>query len=196
MLAKATKKLNDAQYQMLSESYDTGYFFIYDNETGTHSNIRSCREEIAQYFDEEQNWFGLSKTHVDIKQLNNFWKEIEAKLGIKKDFTWFYRTDLSNNCIVIRVSPFWMDSNLKRGMFTLLLRMGAVYYTETGDFDKDLNNAIKKYDLARYIKDVIKRFLDNHTNDTKDVVECGGQLVSAFQELQQSNKYKVEDYLN
>lgn len=197
MLAKEIKNLTDDGYGTLKGPSAYGTFFIYDGEEES-SHIRTCREEIADYFTEDNRWFGFCKSNLDVKNLNNFWRQMEERLGIlpgKIERTWFYRTDLNDNCIVIKISPFWLESNLRRGMFTLLLRLAGVYWKDEGDFDKDLHTAIKKYDLANCIINTIKRFLDGHTEcKYEDEIESGGKIVSFFKYID-NDKKELENYL-
>jgi hypothetical protein len=141
----------------LGYGYSKGSFFIIDkkNKTILHDTWpRTCRVEFASDFQRGKNWIGFQILNLKIDLLNEFFQNIEKKLNIKNPTVFYYSNE---NVVVINVSSFWMKTALKRSVFTLFLRCGAMYYN--GNF----LNAINSYDLTYKVKSALERFLDGHT---------------------------------
>ncbi len=182
MLAKETKELTDPVGTFGYANKDMGWFFIYDEETKTYmqnvlgKHVFSCREYLSffwrkgvygtQAFDNtNNNWIGFNFTGLDIEKLNEFWKPIEEKLSLDKK-TFFYRTNLNPQTIVMKVPPFWMENNFKKGVFSLLLRLAIVYGT---NLNLTYDAAVQKYSLAKCVKPMLDYFLDGNTKIDQDI---------------------------
>lgn len=141
----------------LGYSYADGQFIsIQKGQNGYYIDVvRKCRVEFAEHFQRDINLIGFYKENININLVNKFIELVENKLKIKTP-TIFYQ--LNRDTIIIKVSPFWMKSALKRSVFTLFLRCGAVYYK------KGFWNAINDYNLSRTVKPAIKRFLKGYTS--------------------------------
>lgn len=154
MTSKEILNISPAHAANFQYSSETGAFFIYNQNNGAVGSIRNCREEFAGYFGNSTRFVGFSFRNTNIKLLNEFFKTIEKKISKKQ--TVFYATNVKG-VIICEPAPFWRISAFRRGLFTLFLRCGAVYYKE--DFDE----ALERYGLTRAVKPMVYRFIAGYT---------------------------------
>ncbi len=133
-----------------------GEFFYYQPDDETRSYSTECREVVEVY--RSRNWrgdishLGFRRPRLNIKRLNAFFALIAPHT---KDIV-IHATDQADACVV-DVPYFWRRNAMRRGFFTLFLRMACVYFK--GDLDK----AIRQYALASRITPAIKHFLAGNT---------------------------------
>ena len=85
---------------------------------------QKCREVFGKIQDEESRSIMFCHNTGQNLNVEDFIKKIEQKLNIAlKDRTKFYSTQ-NNTISAIKIARFWMDNNLKRQVFTLLVRAG------------------------------------------------------------------------
>jgi len=163
MISKKTLKI--AQSYTFWDESNNGYFFRYDTQNHRALNECSCREEFFHYFHLDTKLIGFTTPILNIKRLNDFFEKIESQLKLKKR-TIFYKTNI-DSVVLIEVQEFWAENECRRSLFTLFLRCGACYYTDT------VNDALDKYNLAKGTKKAIKFFLDGYTIPTFQKIDGG-----------------------
>lgn len=137
-----------------------GYFIL------NNSQFHSCRESFQVIF--KSNSISFCYATIDIELVDKFFSFIENKIKIpENEQTVFYRTNIvpndgnsKNYVINIKVSDFWMQNEVYKGLFTLFLRCAVVFYK--GDFD----NAILSYPLSNRVRHVINWFLKGNIYPT------------------------------
>lgn len=155
-----------------------GVFFPFSMNTartgGKSGSAITCRETLFNHTNEHTKHIGFFKDKLDIKKLNDFFEEIEAKIGYKARVT-IYKCQY-DRAVVVYVPPFWRSDPTRRSFFSLFLRCGGAYYT--GDFKK----ALEAYDYIVLIRNAVNRFLAGNTVPTyKNGI--GGGVVEKFQNL-------------
>lgn len=156
MISPTRLRLNTNSFQYWS-FFGEGAFFRYDGPRS--SFITTCREAIASpdaFGNPSIRQIGFHRSNgVNAERVDEFFKIIHRTLGIRSRLT-IHRA-LGNRAIVIDVPSFWLESGLRRAVFTLLLRCAAVYY------ENDIDDARTEYELLDSVKDPIDRFLRGHT---------------------------------
>jgi hypothetical protein len=156
-----------------------GYFFLYGEDSHI-THVYRCRVEFAWKFGVLNKFIGFSHQYLNIDRVNEFFKIVEDRLGLRHGSV-FYRTNyIAVNTIVIKPSSFWLENETKRSLFTLFLRCAVEYYLN------DFNEALNKYELAKKTIPAIEWFLSGNTKTTyekmtqKDQEGYGG-WVAEFQ---------------
>ncbi len=167
-----------------------GYFFTIKQDAYNILDLQyifDCRESTEENINMRTCYIGWRSDNLNLALMSEFWDKIEQKLGEKSRIT-IFETGVSN-LIVIKVPPFWMETDVSRGFFTLFLRASAVYYTN------DLLKAFKNYKLALCILPVIEWFLDGNTKPTFGSLEYiegrGRGIVAQFKDNIES-QYKLD----
>ncbi len=159
----------------------------YSSPAGSFSlpNGRShtCRESFSNSFNKTTNSIIFNKSNINIKKINIFFEQIEDKLQLKEK-TKFCSSNFKN-AIVIKLSPFWKENSLRRGIFTLFLRCAACHYN-----GKDVYQSLLNYGLTKKIIGPIEWFIKGNTKPAIKV--SGGRVVH---ELACLNKKEWEESL-
>jgi hypothetical protein len=177
-----SKHIKEVKSGMIGYDYTVGLFCLYDDTTHTIFELHTCRDGFAKYFKKENKFIGFNCIKWNLKQFNEFWIQIENKLNLKTK-TWFYRTQ-------IKVSPFWLENDTRRSLFTLLLRCGACFYKG------NLDDALKNYDLSSLVIPAIRHFLDGNTVPTYDSIHKIDNYVAYFIGFVKTFCNKTQDQLN
>ncbi len=157
----------------LGSSYYSGgssAFFVPDKTFSKRiTSFATCRDVFAGEWDRttvngaprteisEFIGFATVKFPDSLNFFNSKIEEIEKILKIELPSV-IYRTKHAN-AIIIRLSPFWLQSETTRSLITLLIRMYALY-AEPND---TLEETINRYTLARISKKAILWFLAGNT---------------------------------
>lgn len=123
--------------------------------------IESCREELAMSWNRNKRYIGFYDHRLNIHDINKFFEIIENKLKLKqKSIIYQCRIDeeIDSSKVLIKVSPFWIKSPMRRGFFTLFLRCAAIHYN-----GKNINYALRYYQLTKRINKAVKLFLNGYT---------------------------------
>lgn len=168
MISSKKLHLNTHNNQMFYWKNFTGFFFVYlpKSKQVKHYTAIKCREEFHDYWSARNRYVGFGGHGVDakIKRINQFFEKIEGKnyLNLSPvDKTVVFKTD-EENAIILKVSSFWSSVEIRRNIFTLLLRCAAVHYT--GNFMKSLDS----YDLTARsnVQRALLFFLKGNVNPT------------------------------
>lgn len=126
------------------------------------SKFLHCREEYGNVFREKCYSILYAQPKYLHNNISNYINYIEKELKIPtKDQTLFYFTD-NNETLAIKVSKFWVDgpsSALRRQIFTLFLRQGVNYSSNSGE---SLNTSLNSYSDA--IRPLLDLFLEGYVN--------------------------------
>lgn len=128
----------------------------------------SCRESFAANFGRDNEFLAFKNNNLNIEKLNEFFSRIDSKLQLEKQ-TILYPTNHANS-VLIEVPRFWVQSEMRRSLFTLLVRLGAAYYRDS------LKTAIKDYRLANDTFGAIERFFDGYHNPAGDALAMRGAV--------------------
>ena len=125
-----------------------------------------CREQFAPKFSSDTD--GIYFVHEKDKGefVAAFILQAEKVLGIHcKKRSIFSKTN-RGSVIWVSVSPFWKECELRRSLFTILLRAGMNYSIEENNFSKTLfsNLYVKQTEVA------IKRFFFGFVNFRRQMV--------------------------
>lgn len=146
-------------YGNLAYGTKNGLFFVYEPSSARIHSIYQCRDSFG-YRWKRARYVGFKTLRIDTKSVGAFFTKIETKLGVAPDDqTVIHMTDMAG-ALILHVSPFWMVNETRRSVFTLMLRMAAVYYKG------DINKAIKAYPLARSVGAAVRWFLDGAIKPT------------------------------
>jgi hypothetical protein len=131
----------------------------------THSReLNICRETFSRHFKENTDYIVFSQSNIDINIINDFFGKIESKLDIKNKT--IFSNSNKKNFIIIRLSPFWKENSLRRGIFTLFLRCAACHYD-----GNDVYKALLKYSLTKKIIGVLEWFMKGNTRTQKKIYD-------------------------
>lgn len=154
-----------------------GSFFRYNIDSqSSKGSCHSCRESFEYESANDWKFIGFHGRNLNIKQLNEFFEQIERRIGLKEK-TKFYFTDKIYT-VIVEPAHFWLKSAFYRGLLTLFLRCGGGYYT--GDFEK----ALSSYRLTSDAKPAIHRFLRGNTKFNRKV--GSGEVADLLAELNPS----------
>jgi|ERR1017187_10155216 hypothetical protein len=173
MIGKITLELSDKR-NALNYVYGDGCFWMIDPATLEVLRGDTCRERFASPFQKDTKFICFSCSHLDIRTLNQFFQNIEKKLGLETQTVFYYT---NKKCaVVIMVSEFWLSNTTRRSIFSLFLRCGAVHYRNEMNFEQAIDN----YHLTREVKPAIKWFMDGNITPTYTDSEIGYGFVNKF----------------
>lgn len=142
----------------------SGFFFLFYPEVSKNdyntTKFTTCRESLAHYISKEEKkyyiGFRCSQNKLIIK-IDSFFNAREETLNIpESERTVIFKTNNIYN-LIIKPANFWLENTTRLSLFTLFLRMSAVYPSYS--FEK----SIDKYDLAYETKDAILYFMEGNT---------------------------------
>jgi len=154
-----------------------GYFLRLGHQGGWYR----CREQFQAFINTEYSFYMYvellpAKRHIP---LACFILKTEIMLGLK-NFTTYNRTNFTN-VVKINMSPFWCKNNIRKTLFTALLRAPIGGYGETYDLDKD--NYFECIDACQYLqhsKSSFYRFMAGYTCLKEDKNQVRGSSGWAF----------------
>lgn len=144
-----------------------GYFAYFNAQGKSFSQIYDCRDSFcsmwsrSEYIEYLLNQsfvlvFAANK-NINLQSVEEFFNLVETKLKVlPANRTKFQVTNFANQ-IVFTPAVFWTKDNIRKSLFSLLLRCAIVHYT--GNFDAAINN----YNLAAQCKNFINFFLEGNT---------------------------------
>lgn len=124
-----TDPTNVTQYK----SEEGIFFIIIDGVVRSYATCRDsierrCQEFLAQSTDNMKGktlQIGFKCAKTSPEKLKAFWKPIFKQLG--KDSVVLFHTCNIEGCIVVNTRKFWMQNQITRSVFTMLLRASCVY---------------------------------------------------------------------
>ena len=139
-------------------SHEPGWFGLADIEDRIWfcEHFYSCREEFHDDNKTKRRWIF---THYPKRSLDVivFMERVESKLKVYPRSK--FGTTQRNNIIWMVVSPWWFTSQLKRSLFTALLRASQKYRIKKDNFEAALFS-------VSYLKDTkyaVNRFFKGYT---------------------------------
>ena len=126
-----------------------------------------CREQFAAKFSHNVDGIYFVHKKGQGESVAAFILQAEKVLGIHyKKRSIFSKTN-KDSVIWVSVSFFWKECELRRSLFTILLRAGINYSIEENDFSKTLfsNSYVKQTEMA------IKRFFFGFVNFRRQMVD-------------------------
>lgn len=138
----------------------TGHYAIEADELNWHH----CREEFSKIFTKNSKglYFSCIDKEENVCAFIEKTEEILMKGALLSiDQSKFFKTNY-NFAIWIEPSNFWMRCNMKRSLFTMLLRCG-IFYNYNNYEDAIFNGN----EYSKITKNAIKRFLFGFTNCNK-----------------------------
>jgi hypothetical protein len=157
----------------------SGQFFIYDTKFSIIDGIHSCRELFSEFFTCKTEYVGFTFSNhkdININKVVKFFEYIERRLKNQipsNKTTIVYSTNIKN-VIILKISPFWRENNVRRAMFTLFLRCACVHYKTS------FKAAIINYALAYSIQPTINYFLKGNTIPTFRHSYLDDEIVDRF----------------
>lgn len=143
-------------YNSLSYQTQTGRFFKIDKN---HQIIQTytCRDSFGWDFNKKVFFVGFQWHDLNVKKLVKFWEKRETELNLPADKqTQIFETNL-DGAVVLQISDFWNNCSMRRSLFSLLLRLSAIYYSY------NFKNSVEKYNLAAQCQKAIFWFFAGHT---------------------------------
>lgn len=141
------------------------FFVIFD---GVLQSTPPCRESVEHRCEEflkkskpftvnaKTMQIGFRFKQTDKNKMKKFWTPIFKKLG-KESVLLFHECNLPN-VIVFNSRKFWIQNQMTRGVFTMLLRASAIY----DSFDE----AAKNYTLLKDTLPALEHFLAGNITPT------------------------------
>lgn len=154
------------------------------DKLGGYCPFTSCRESLAYYvnvYKHPLKYLGFKcdiKPKNLLKRINSFFNKYEKLLKIKERTIFYPQPKGKENFLIMKVSPWWSENTTRASLFSLFLRLAAVYYLEN-----NLDKAIEKYDLANRTKLAIKYFLAGNTVPTYKNIGKGWYEKFAFKNI-------------
>ncbi len=173
-IVKKLEKYNKKSHPKLVRPLEKCCFSTYNGSPGYLGvpasaqgiSWHSCREDFANKFvtGVVRIFFGcaVGKKHDVAKFIRATEERLlkntneSGKEPLIKDKSIFYESSFPS-ILDVRVSSFWVDTPLKRSMFTMLLRCGQSYD------GKDYEKALYSVNYATATKAAVERFLDGYT---------------------------------
>ena len=155
-----TNPQNITQY-----SSSEGIFYaIVDGRIVSYATCRDSLERRCQEFIGKLNanmtgevlQIGIKLQGITPEKLKAFWKPMFKKLG--KDSVVLFHTCNYSDTIIVNTRKFWMQHQISRSIFSMLLRASAVY--------PNFNEASKNYYLLRDTLPALQHFLNGNTKAT------------------------------
>ena len=145
--------------------YSNGGGTFFPIVDGAIRSQQTCRESVEHRFQEflEQNpnhkvmfgkklQLGFKSAQINPAKLAAFWNPIFKKLG--KESVFFFHTCNVENTIVVNIREFWMQNQITRHVFTMLIRASCVY----ASFD----DASKNYYILRDTLNAFNHFMEGN----------------------------------
>lgn len=152
---------------------------------------RKCREEFANLFQEDCKSIVYCHAQDKYESLSAFINLVEAQLNIPdKQKTQVFSTQI-NTISAIRVSPFWLNCSMRRQLFTMIIRAGAIHYKK----DQSIIDTFKQYALGKTSIEGIELFLNgyyNFTDESRNILAGDMHKGAAFQ-FQNKSKEELID---
>lgn len=136
IISKNEAPFNAASQKILNNwfayKYAEGLFCMFENETITYGT--KCREQIAVRFKEDINQFVfVAPADCNLDNLVKFFSLIEKRLNLKNledklVITTPRFTHINGIVFCSNIPAFWRSSELRRSVFTLFFRAGAIFY--------------------------------------------------------------------
>jgi len=142
-----------------------GSFSLIDHVYGRHVYANSfvyCRE----YFQDEAcrvRRFLFSHRFNKGDNVAQFMRRVERRLNLDK-YSQLYQTN-RRTITMVRPNAWWMDTSMRKSLFTLLIRAGVHYEPEIDNFE----SAIFSIDYTANTKYAVQRFLLGYTKYTGKV---------------------------
>ena len=125
-----------------------------------------CREQFAAKFSYDVAGIYFVHKKGQGESVAAFILQAEKVLGIHYKKTSVFSETNKDNVIWVSVSSFWKECELRRSLFTILLRAGINYSIEENNFSKALfsNSYVKQTETA------VKRFFFGFVNFKRQMV--------------------------
>jgi hypothetical protein len=167
-------------------------FFTYNPKTKRASEGDSCRELFYKRLNVRVGFVGYTACHAPIERINKFFQFIHKRLGLSE--MTFYSTNRTN-VILLKIDKWWLSSQVKRQVFTMLLRCACDHYNYG-----TLNEAMSRY---KYFKDknvlnAVNYFLAGHTvlKSNRMFVDNNTECNYGFSDLfSRVEKYELPKFL-
>ncbi len=154
--------------------------FIYIGAT----NIANCGEECREVFSSyvrtmarkgNKSFIGFFHERLDPIQFAIFMSIAESRLRLSmRDRCKISSAILLEKAkckgVTIHPSKWWLYSEMRRSVLTLLIRCGACFYDEKKGFDA----ALAAYELTNECKDALALFLSGHVFSSRHIRYNGG----------------------
>lgn len=121
------------------------------------NNIHYCRDEFHRSFTRKSQNLVLCHPDKEMEDLATFIWKVEDILKIK-EYTRIGKTQ-RNHFTWIKVSPFWLESSMRRSFFTALLRSARTYSIAQDNFQATLYSLFY-FNQTRH---AVERFLAGYT---------------------------------
>lgn len=177
-----------SQYDNEKSGEQSGFFFvvvdgrIQSNPHCRDSVERRCQEFLAQSKPEllgKTLQLAFKKAGVTPEQLKAFWTPIFKKLG-KESVVLFHTCNVPNTT-VFNLRKFWMENQIRRSVFTMLVRASCNY--------PSFENAAENYSLLKNTLPALKYFLEGNTVPT---FECEDYTHSFYYYFADKDKATIE----
>jgi hypothetical protein len=149
--------------------YSNGDGIFFPIVDGAIRSQQTCRESVEHRFQEflKQNpnhkimfgkklQLGFKSDQINPAKLAAFWNPIFKKLG--KESVFFFHTCNVENTVVVNMREFWMQNQITRHVFTMLIRASCVY----ASFD----DASKNYYILKNTLNAFDYFMEGNIAPT------------------------------
>ncbi len=113
-----------------------------------------CREQFANYFNKNTVGIFFAVYQLDVIDFVLKFEKILMLNCEKFEHTKFAKTN-RNYAIYIEPSKFWTECEIRRSLFTIVLRAGLNYSSKTDNFE----DSLKRCDYSSKTWSAVKRFL-------------------------------------
>lgn len=120
-----------------------------------------CREQFAAKFNESIEGFYFSHPIGKSYDIGEFINKFELIIGVE-NYTEFAITE-KQNILWIKQSDFWTNCQIKRSLFTILIRCGMNYDAKIDNFDDVLFGEYKENIYLKETKSALLRFMFGFT---------------------------------
>lgn len=123
-----------------------------------------CREQFAAKFNELTPGFYFSHPPGKSYDIGEFINKFESIIDLD-NFTEFAKTE-KESILWVKQSDFWKKCQIKRSLFTILIRCGMNYDSAIDNFDDALFGEYKENIYFKETKSALLRFMFGFTNFT------------------------------
>ena len=153
-------------------------------DTWRHYNWIDCRETFQQRSKGIKRFLFYHRKNRG-RHVAAFIEQVERKLG-KRKFTTFGPTQW-DSVIWVKPTAFWSMDDMRRSLFTILLRAGQSYNLTRDNFDA----ALYSNQYARLTKPAVEKFLKGYTQYKGFNIGWYSEFVGSFG-LQRANNLLIK----
>lgn len=145
-----------------------GYFFNFFPETLKLTNISSCRESFRNGWSGQTSFVGFISNDPKLAaRVSDFFERVETMLKVKGRSV-VHTIEGVSNVVVVEMVPFWIETSMRREVFTLFYRYAALHHQKT---DKEFSWS--RYELARMTNSALNYFLSGFTGCSSGFAASG-----------------------